>query len=260
MAEMSWTELRDAADAGTGVILPVGAIEQHGPHLPLATDALIATEIARAVAADHDMIVAPPLTYGCRSRPLSGGGPDFPGTTSLRPTTFMDIVEDVVRELVRHSFRRLVVLSAHWENRNFVFEGAYRVREDAARKGARIMVIESAFSNTISPETLGALFGEDWPGLAREHAAIIETSLLLHLRPDLVREDRIVDDAQARYPWWEVIPAPPEFSTPSGVMWMATQASKEKGERLWADVSRAMSEAVAEELYSSSKGIDVGTA
>ena len=82
MAHRTWLEIRDAAASGVGVILPVGATEQHGPHLPLATDYLCATAVGLAVASDVNMIVAPPVTYGCPSRPLSGGGQ---GSSAPRP-------------------------------------------------------------------------------------------------------------------------------------------------------------------------------
>lgn len=254
LADLTWMEARDAAARGACAILPVGAFEQHGPHLPLLTDAIFATEAARAVAETLDAVVAPTLSYGCRSKALTGGGPHFPGGIGLEPATFMKLVEDVVRELLRQGFERIAVISCHWENRHFVYEGAYQARQPDTEGTARVMVIESCFGNTIRQETLDDIFGDEWPGLAREHAAIIETSVLLHLRPELVHMDRVVDDEQARFPWWDVIPPPPEFSTRSGVMWKATQASEEKGRRLWADIVTAMTAAIGEELFDAAGG------
>ena len=74
LAEMTWPEVDEPIGRGAGVFLPVGATEQHGYHLPLATDVLLPTELALAVADEHDFLVAPPVSYGYRSRPLSGGG------------------------------------------------------------------------------------------------------------------------------------------------------------------------------------------
>src|SRR5690242_10520326 len=84
MAHMSWTDYRGQLEANDAVVLtPVGAIEQHGPHLPLATDTLIPQRICEAVAVDTGGLVAPALTYGSKSVPRCGGGQHFCGTTSL---------------------------------------------------------------------------------------------------------------------------------------------------------------------------------
>ena len=80
-AELSYPELRSRLGAGTALILPVGSFEQHGPHLPLGTDAMIAQALADAVAERVDGLVLPTLPYGAPSRPRSGGG-----TSSPRPT------------------------------------------------------------------------------------------------------------------------------------------------------------------------------
>jgi creatinine amidohydrolase len=104
LAEMTWPEVEEAIGRGAGVLLPVGSTEQHGYHLPLATDAILATELALAVAEPLDFLVAPAVAYGYRSRPLSGGGQGFVGTTSLQARTLMALVEDVLRELMRQGF------------------------------------------------------------------------------------------------------------------------------------------------------------
>src|SRR3990172_7644113 len=103
---MSWLQVRDAIERGMTVILPVGAIEQHGPNLPIDTDAYLATVLALAGAQNRPVVVAPPIVYGCRSRPQSGGGELFPGTLSLDGTTFIQMVSEVLGALLRHGFRR----------------------------------------------------------------------------------------------------------------------------------------------------------
>src|SRR5437879_2326067 len=126
---MTWPEVRAAIERNSGVILPVGATEQHGYHLPIATDTILPLELARAVGDRLDFLIAPPLSYGCRSRPLSGGGQSFPGTMSLNGATFMTVVEDVLGELIRHGFQQIVILNWHYENSNFVYDAAYRAYE-----------------------------------------------------------------------------------------------------------------------------------
>jgi creatinine amidohydrolase len=92
------------------------------------------------------------------------------------------------------------------------------------------------------------VFGDEFPGWDVEHAAIMETSLMLHLRPDLVLFDRAVDDASVRHPFYDVVPIPDEFVPRSGTLWRATQASAEKGERMWAEIVAGLDEAVAADL------------
>ncbi len=83
LEEMTWPEVKAAADAALPVVLPLGSTEQHGPHLPLNTDCILPTAIALRAGQDYPLVVAPPLRYGARSRALTGGGEGFPGTFSL---------------------------------------------------------------------------------------------------------------------------------------------------------------------------------
>jgi creatinine amidohydrolase len=159
----------------------------------------------------------------------------------------MMTVEDVLRELLRHGFRRLMVLNWHFENQNFVYESAWLALEHGQRQDARVMVVEQPFSQ-LSDETMALLFGDEFPGWDVEHAAIMETSLMLHLRPELVLFDRAVDDEAARHPFYDVVPIPDEFVPRSGTLWKATQASAEKGERAWAEIVAGLDAAVAADL------------
>ena len=246
-AELTWPEVGEAVERNAGVILPVGATEQHGPHLPLATDAILATDLAAAVAESADLLVAPPITYGYRSRPLSGGGQGFVGTTSIRGGTLVSLVEDVLREFVRHGFRRLVIMSWHWENRGFVYEAAFEALQPHAETRAKAMVMESPFAG-LSEQTLETLFPDGFPGWEIEHASVIETSLMLHLHPELCRPERAVDDRAERSPWYDLVPTPPEFVPESGVLWKASEGSAEKGALAWPAIVAQAGEAIELEL------------
>ena len=84
LEHMTWQEAKAAQEAGRVLIIPIGAIEAHGPHLPLATDAIVAFELARRVARRHGAVVAPAMCYTARSSPRSGGGGrNFAGSTGL---------------------------------------------------------------------------------------------------------------------------------------------------------------------------------
>ena len=134
---MTWPEVQSVVERGGGVILPLGATEQHGFHLPLACDAICATDLALAVAEATDCVVAPPIVYGYRSRPMSGGGQGFIGTTGISGETLILTVRDLVREFLRHGFRRIVLLNWHNENSNFMYEGAYVALEGRRRVRTR---------------------------------------------------------------------------------------------------------------------------
>jgi creatinine amidohydrolase len=247
LVDLTWPEVAEAAAAGVGVVLPVGATEQHGPHLPLDTDAVLASALGLAVAEAADLVVAPAVAYGYRSRPLSGGGEGFPGTVSVSARTLMAVVEDVLGGLIRSGFRRLVVLNWHYENAGFVYEAAYLARQ-ATVADARIMVVEAAFAE-LSPAVMDVLFADvEFRGWDVEHAAVLETSLMLHLCPERVSMEHAVDDAAARHPPYDVVPAPADFVPASGTLWKATRSSAAKGAAAWEEITARVGAMVCEEL------------
>lgn len=247
LADLTWPVVEAAAQRGAAVILPVGATEQHGYHLPLCTDATLAEQVALDVADELDAVVAPPVTYGYRSRPLSGGGEGFPGTVSLSARTLMAVVEDVLTGLAASGFQRLVVLNWHYENSNFVYEAAWLAQRGAHSPDLRIMVVEAAFSE-LSPELMEHLFGDEFPGWDVEHAAVLETSLMMHIAPELVLFDQAVDDQAERHPPYDVVPTPAEFVPRSGTLWKATRASAAKGEAAWREIADRLARAIGAEL------------
>ncbi|WP_431233654.1 creatininase [Mycolicibacterium psychrotolerans] len=226
---MTWPEIAAAAAADAPVVIAVGSTEQHGPHLPVSADWVIPQTLLRLAAAKRPFVVGPALRLGYRSRPASGGGQQFPGTLSLRATTFIAMIEDLLDELIRTGFRRIMLYNWHFENTNFVYEPAYLV--SGRSPGVKIVVVENAMPE-FGAADLGVLFPDGFPGLALEHAAVIETSLFEYLRPATVRMDRIVDDAPARNVPWDVLPIDPSMSTATGVLASATQATAAKGELL----------------------------
>jgi creatinine amidohydrolase len=247
MAEMTWEEVRDAAGEGYGVLLPVGSTEQHGPHLPLATDVLLPFALAKGVATRTRVVIAPPIAYGYQSKPLSGGGQGFPGTTSVRGATLISLLRDVVGELIRSGFKKIIITNWHYENAGFTYEGADLAMRDANDPSVRVISIENPLA-MIDQDAVAALFPGDFPGYDVEHAAIIETSLMLALYPDLVRKDRIIDDQAKRHPAYDMIPAPPDTIPASGVLYKATPASEETGRQLYEMLVQSIASAINTEL------------
>lgn len=240
---MTWEEYRDEV-ARRIIILPVGSLEQHGPHLPLSVDVVIPTSLAKMVCEELDAMVLPPIAYGYKAQ---GGGQLFPGTTSLDGTTLINLTLDILRETYRHGGRRFLVLNGHYENVAFVTEAVELFLRDA--DDARVVIL--AWWDQVSDEMIDELFAEaGFPGWDIEHAAITETALMQYFAPELVREDKIIDDQSERKPTYSIFPPPDDIIPRSGVLYKATYASREKGEKLAKHIVPKIVQVVRQELGS----------
>jgi creatinine amidohydrolase len=177
--DLTWPEI-DALDrARAVVILPVAAIEQHGPHLPLSVDADINAGLLAAVASDAPAVVLPPQVVG-----YSLEHTDFPGTLSHDPETLRRQWVEIGHSVNRAGFRKLLILNSHG--------GQPQVAGIVARElraAADMMVVTSASF------ALGLPDGLFPPSELRHgiHGGAVETSLMLHLKPEAVRRDKIAD-------------------------------------------------------------------
>jgi creatinine amidohydrolase len=230
MDRMTWVEVERALKEEVPLLIPIGSIEQHGPHLPLGTDAYLPLELAKRVGEQRRVIIAPPMFYGARPQPRSGGGGRvFPGTTGVSTAALTAIVRDIADDLFRQGFRQVAVLNGHWENAPAIFEAleAAMAPYQATHKTLLINWWE-----LITNADLKQIFPAEFPGWEAEHAGIAETSLMEELLPELVHVDRKVDGGGARILRYDVIPLPRDTVPPSGVPWKATLASKKIGQAL----------------------------
>jgi creatinine amidohydrolase len=201
MSMRFWQELttEDAAalDRGRAVaLLPVAAVEQHGPHLPLGTDAMINEGlVARAMAiapADLDLLVLPMLTIG-----KSNEHQDFSGTLSVSAETLLRLLTEVAESVTRAGLRKLILLNSHGGQPQVLEIAAQDLR---ARLG---MIVVAANAWRMMDREAVLPPAEREAGL---HAGGFETALMLHLRPDLVRRDKVRDfpsrarDLEKRFP------------------------------------------------------------
>jgi creatinine amidohydrolase len=247
MNRMSWQEYRERVTVSNSpIFLPVGALEQHGPHLPLGTDALLATAISAGAAAATGGIVAPALAYGYKSQPKCGGGQHFCGTTSLDAATLIGQVRDAIREFVRHGVERLILVNGHYENQWFLIEGIDLALRECGIKQLSVMRLE--YWDFCTEKTLAAIFPNGFPGFALEHAAVIETSMMLHLHPELVRIELIPNEPNADFPPYDMYPTRTDWVPTSGVLSSARGATAEKGARICAEVIERMAAAVRAEF------------
>ncbi len=249
MAELSWPEFAAKTRHNVLFFLPVGATEQHGPHLPLNVDVVLPTYVCVAVAKNVGGVVAPTISYGYKSQPRTGGGQAFPGTTSLSANTLSLVLRDVIHDLGLHGVRRLAVVNGHFENAWPIVEGIDLALRELSRDGIddfRVMRFE--YWDFVRRETLERLFPDGFPGTELEHASLLETSLMLLFRPELVDMRKVPSDGPAKFPTYDVTPVPESFVPASGVLARAQGAAAEKGQWLFDDHVELITAAIRSEF------------
>ncbi|MFK3980573.1 creatininase family protein [Micromonospora sp. NPDC050397] len=203
-------EARRAADVA---VLPVGSFEQHGDHLPLLTDTIIACAIAKAAATAYDLMLLPPVSISC-SQEHAG----WPGSVSIRSSTLASIIIDVAESLRGSGVGRLVVVNGH--GGNYVLSNV--VQE--ANVGERRMAL---YPRRQDWETARQEAGLLSSGHDDMHAGEIETSLLLHLCPELVRDGYQIADHRTERP--DLLVLGMRGYTDTGVIGQPSLATASKG-------------------------------
>jgi creatinine amidohydrolase len=249
VAELSWPEFQERASRGAVAFVPIGATEQHGRHMPLGVDAILPTAVCAEVARRRDGLVLPAVAYGNRSQPRSGGGMAFPGTINLAAETLTLLLRDILTELFRHGVRRIAVVNGHYENVWPSIEAIERALDHLGRdRLGELKILRIDIWETLRRETLARVFPDGYPGIELEHASVIETSMMLVLRPDLVHLDRAANDGPACFRPYDRFPGPVREVPASGVLSMTEGSSEEKGRWLLADTIEGLDRAVVEEF------------
>ncbi|UQI49677.1 creatininase family protein (plasmid) [Streptomyces sp. HU2014] len=247
LSEMSWPEFqRQARDSYA--IVPVGAVEPHGPHLPLASDTMISEYFAERLARDLGGWVAPPIGYGVATPPYRLGG-NFPGVISVSGTTFMNLVGDVLSSLAGNGVRKFVLVNSAIDNVSFLCEAARVLTEAVA--DTRIVIV--AWWDVVGEEFRNDLATESGvPRSDDHHAAMVESSLVMHIAPSSCHPERLTSSpGSGRTPRrmrYHVFPLPPDATTDSGVVYTADKASAAIGERVADRVARNLAAAVQREF------------
>jgi creatinine amidohydrolase len=182
--KLTWPEINDAVDLGKVCILPCGAVEQHGPHLPLDVDLICPTEIARGAGkvVPDKMLVLPTFQYG-----YTGHVMDFPGTINTDFEHFMEGVLDITKSLAYHGFKKLVLLNGHGSNMPNLDLVARRTNLET---DAECTLVAWWSLLTVDKEFMPKWRQSKFPG-GCAHACELETSLYLYLDGDNVRRDLI---------------------------------------------------------------------
>ena len=181
LAQLTWEEVRDLDREHTLVVLPVGAIEAHGPHLPLDTDVVIASAMARAGArklADRDraVLILPALVYTAASF-----GAAFHGTLSISAITVTAVIVDVARSLSDQGFRLLALANVHLDPEHLT------ALNEAVKLARADRLLPIVFPD-LTRKPWGTRLGEEFKSGAC-HAGQFETSIVLHERADAVRDE-----------------------------------------------------------------------
>ncbi|MEW1981703.1 creatininase [Citricoccus sp. NPDC079358] len=243
-----------AAGERSTVILPAGAFEQHGPHLPLGTDAILSSTIAEAVGSRIGAKVAEPLSYGYKSQQKSGGGDHLAGTVSLDAAALIAQARCVMAGFLQQGVRHLVVLNGHYENYQFLYEAADLALADIGagvsagppRDSPTILLL--SYWDYVSEDTLAAVYPDGFPGWDIEHGGVLETSLMLHLRPELVAMDRAVSHPPADLPRFDRLPVVSSRTPETGCLSAPDGSSAEKGRLLYEQVTAELAGDLAAEL------------
>lgn len=235
--ELTWPEVRDAAAASRVVLIPVGSIEDHGPHLPLNTDNVIVEavcfEVARRVP--EEIVSLPVLPVGFEDHHM-----DFPGSLTSSIENLLAIYADAATSVARHGFTHIMLVNGHGSNASIVELAA---RKAVLATGAIVAAMAgNAAVDDVLVRDLIAEHRRSEPG-GIGHACEYETAMMLYLRPDLVQMDRAVKEMgqlSLKYFSWDH-PSPSVYAwmdwwsrfSQTGIAGDPTVATREFGELLF---------------------------
>jgi creatinine amidohydrolase len=250
---MRWEEMTapeiDALDRErTVVMLPLGSVEQHGYHLPLGTDSLLAHAVATAAAersSSMPVVVLPPPWYGFSAHHMR-----FAGTVTLPSATLIDLAECIADSVIAHGFRRVLIVNGHGGNGGVIDVLAANLGH---RHHGRARIAALTYFQ-LAHEGISELRDSEDGGMG--HACEFETALVMHLRPDLVKLDRAVSlypDPGSRYLTTDLLGASRvrtylDFKdlSPSGVLGDPSLATAEKGARFFEVAVAALAEFIGD--------------
>jgi len=231
--QMSWEEIGALPASGRdAAMLPVGAIEQHGPHLGCGMDAEIARKLCVQVAEKTGVALLPLLPYGCSI----GHSQRWPGTIALQPKTMIDIVKEIGDWVYASGFRRLFIVNSHVTN-----FAPLRCALEMLRAEHDDLMVALINTGSISDRVRARHFqdADDW------HANEAETSLMMAVSPHMVRPERLADSDDEDRTGDCVFSHPVNRTSRNGVTGKPSLASAEKGAELFAWMVEDLSQLIA---------------
>jgi creatinine amidohydrolase len=223
LEEMAWPEAQEALKSARLGLVPVGSLEQHGPHLGMASDAVLSYEFTKKVAEAvyPKAVVTAPVAFGVSAHHMA-----FAGTVSLRPQTLIALAEDIGLSLSRHGVTHVLFVNGHGGNRDALGVATDRLRFEHGVKAAHCLwpVLGWAEGMQVASSTRVG------------HSCEFEVSIAMHLSPQLVKADRLSEgefiDTPLRHtgPLGVVVPRPFDEITANGAFEGAPKARPELGE------------------------------
>ena len=225
LENLAWPEIAELREKNGGLLLlPLGATEQHGPHLPVAMDTLLAEAVCHA-ASD---VTGVPVMSALRYTVSQGHTPKWPGTFSLRHETFIATLRDIAAWAVASGWKRILLVNAHFGN-----DAPARVAVDQLRL-AHLGKLQVGLIHVFQlSEAIWECYTADADDL---HANCAETSLMLHLHPDLVHLDRLENADDEDRTEGTVFSYPVAQTSLNGVTGTPSQATREEGEKLFREM------------------------
>jgi creatinine amidohydrolase len=221
-SDLTWSEIPAVlAQAGQAAILPVGATEQHGPHLGCGVDTVIAEDLCRAVAIQTGVPMLPTLPYGCSL----GHSRRWPGTLALQPITLIELIKQIGDWAYYSGIRRLFIVNAHVTN-----AAPLRCALEMLRSEHDELMVAVLNTATLSERVRNFHCADaaDW------HANDAETSLMLSIAPEVVRPQLCVEADDPDRTGGCIFAHPVNRTSRNGVTGRPSQASADKG-RVWFD-------------------------
>lgn len=221
LKEMSWKRFVERKKESNLLLIPTGAFEVYGPHLPLGTDTLVSNKIAELLAERINSIIGPTLEVGDSSI-LD----EFPGTITIQPESFKSYLKDTIDSLVKWGFKDFLFINTHVSNVPVIGQLAYELQRKEGYRTAQIDYWR--FLKTLDE---GIIESGD---LAHAHASEAGTSVMMYLYPDLCNMSSVINDPPKiinHYPdilQYQIL----TNITDSGTIGDATLGTVEKGERL----------------------------
>ena len=236
LAELHWPEVEKLDRGKIVALVPVGSMEQHGPHLPFQVDVFVSSRLAGDLEQKiPDVLLVPPIWTGVSAHHM-----DFPGSITLRARVFIDVLHDICASLHHHGFRRIVLLNGHGGNRSSL-----------EVLGQELFVEFGLTVNTLAywdlvPDLVKSLKKTQSSGMG--HSGELETSLMLYLAPKLVDRQAIPEGVLG------IEPSGPTSGikryvnmkehSAQGVIGMPSAAGPETGKELYAGALNALEKAV----------------
>ena len=235
-SELTWSEVPDALESARhAAILPVGATEQHGPHMGCGMDFVLADKLCREVARRTSVPMLPTLPYGCSI----GHSRRWPGTLAVQPITLIELVKQIGDWAHHSGVRRLFIVNTHVTN-----AAPLRCALEMLRAEHDEMMVSVINSATISPRVRQFHFadGDDW------HANDAETSLMLAVAPTMVRPDRLNEADDVDRTGSLVFSHPVNRTSLNGVTGSPSLAGADKGREWFSWMVEDLSELITRGL------------